>query len=74
MSSMDPTPEEKPRKERLDELLLMIGGLEESIRSAMDQKVWPCVRRLEALKPKYYEKLRRAAYGLSEERPAATEE
>lgn len=66
MSSTDPTPD---RKKEMDNLLLMIGGLEESIRSALDQKDWDFLETLKPLKAKYYERLRRLAYGLPQERP-----
>lgn len=55
------------RKKRLDELLLTIGGMEESIRFAQEQKDWDFVKVLKELKPKYYERLKRVAYGLPEE-------
>ena len=55
------------RKKRIDDLLLIIGGMEESIRFAQDQKDWDFVKVLRELKPKYYERLRRVANGLPEE-------
>lgn len=55
------------RKKRIDELLLMIGGLEESIRSSLEQEDWDFVKVLRELKPKYHERLKRVAYGLPEE-------
>ena len=63
-NSTDPAPD---RKKRLDELLLMIGGLEESIRIAQEQKEWDFLKVLRPLKVKYYERLKRVAYGLPEE-------
>ena len=62
---MKNSPEE--RKKRLDDLLLTIGGLEESIRFAQEQADWDFVKVLKELKPKYTERLRRVAYGLPEE-------
>ena len=58
---------QEERKKRLDELLLTIGGLEESIRASLAQEDWDFVKVLRELKPKYYERLRRVAYGLPEE-------
>lgn len=55
------------RKKRIDELLLMIGGLEEIIRVNMELEEWDLVKILKELKPKYIERLRRVAYGLPEE-------
>ena len=55
------------REKRLDELLLTIGGLEESIRFNMELEEWDFVKVLRELKPKYIERLRRVAYGLPEE-------
>ena len=55
------------RKKRIDDLLLIIGGMEESIRFAQDQKDWDFVKVLRELKPKYHERLKRVAYGLPEE-------
>lgn len=68
---MDHTPE---RKKRLDDLLLMIGGLEESIRIAQENKEWEFLDVIRPLKVKYYERLRRVAYGLPEESTIPTEE
>ena len=66
---------QEERKKRLDELLLTIGGLEESLRFAQEQKDWDFVKVLRELKPKYYERLKRVAYGLPEEsKLPATEE
>lgn len=74
MKSTDPTPENE-RKKRLDDLLLMIGGLEESIRIAQENKEWEFLDVLKPLKAKYYTRLRRVAYGLPEEsKLPATEE
>jgi len=64
---------DEDRKKRLDELLHMIGGMEESIRFAQEQKDWDFLRVLRELKPKYYERLRRVAYGFPEERRVPTE-
>lgn len=61
------------RKQRIDELLLMIGGLEVSILSAQDQKDYDFLKILQPLKTKYYERLRRIAYGLPEERTVPAE-
>lgn len=58
---------QEERKKRLDELLLTIGGLEESIRVSQERKEWDFLKVLQELKPKYYERLRRVAYGLPEE-------
>lgn len=66
------SPEEK-RKERIDHLLYMIGGLEESLRMSMEQKDWDFVKVLRPLKTDYYERLRRVAYGLPEERKLPAE-
>lgn len=65
---MAPTPENKTRQERIDEILLTIGGLEVSIRSAQEQLDWDFVKKLTPLRQKYYEKLKRLSYGLPEER------
>lgn len=66
---------QEERKKRLDELLLMIGGLEEAIRSAQEQRDWDFLKILKDLKANYYERLRRVAYGFPEERkrPATKE-
>lgn len=64
---------DNPRKERIDHILYMIGGLEESIRNAMEQKDWDFLEVLKPLKKDYYERLRRVAYGLPEERKLPTE-
>lgn len=64
---MDPVQEKENRKQRLDDLLKMIGGLEESIRIAQEQKEWEFLEVLRPLKTKYYERLKRVAYGLPEE-------
>ena len=77
MNSTDPTPEEeKPqsRKERIDHLLYMVGGLEECIRNAMEQKDWDFLKVLKPLKQDYYERLKRVAYGLPEERKLPAKE
>lgn len=58
---------QEERKKRIDELLLTIGGLEESIRFSQEQKDWDFLKVLKELKPKYYERLKRVAYGLPEE-------
>lgn len=65
---------EQVRKKRIDDLLLMIGGLEESIRINMEQEEWDFVKLLKELKPKYLERLRRVAYGLPEESKLPTTE
>lgn len=67
-NSTDQKPKDEDRKKRLDELLHMIGGIEESIRFAQEQKDWDFLKVLRELKPKYYERLRRVAYGFPEER------
>lgn len=59
---------EQERVERIEELLKLIGGLEISIRDALEQRDWDFSKQLKKLKPKYYEKLRRLMYGLPEER------
>jgi hypothetical protein len=64
---------ENEQKKKLDELLLMIGGLEESIRSAIEQRDREFLAVLKPLKAKYYERLRRVAYGLPEERTVPAE-
>lgn len=66
MNSTDQKPEDA-RKKRLDELLLMIGGLEESIRIAQENKEWDFLEVLRPMKANYYKRLRRVAYGLPEE-------
>lgn len=58
------------QKARLDEILLTIGGLEESLRMAQEQQEWKLKKILESKKTEYYERLRRCAYGLPEDRPA----
>ncbi|CAB4182676.1 hypothetical protein UFOVP1439_35 [uncultured Caudovirales phage] len=70
-NSTDQVPE---RKKRLDDLLLMIGGLEESIRIAQENKEWEFLDVIRPLKVKYYERLRRVAYGLPEETRLPAEE
>lgn len=60
------------RKKRIDELLLMIGGLEASILNAQDQRDWDFVNNLKPLRANYYERLRRILYGLPETRPTPT--
>lgn len=74
MKSTDPT-QEDARKKRLDELLLTIGGLEESIRTAQENREWEFLDILRPMKKRYYERLKRVAYGLPEEsKLPATEE
>lgn len=58
---------ENPRKKRLDDVLLMIGGLEESIRVSYDLDDVIMARRLQQLKKTYYERLKKVIYGLPEE-------
>lgn len=64
---------QEERKKRLDDLLLMIGGMEESIRFAQENKEWEFLDVLRPMKIKYYERLRRVAYGLPEESQLPTE-
>lgn len=61
------------RLDRISELLKMIGGLEESIRMALENKDYEFAKTLHPLKARYYEKLRRVVYGLPEKRPDPTE-
>lgn len=63
MRSMDPTPE---KEERISQLLYQIAGVEESIRLAKDSSDWDFAKKLEPIKMKHYEKLRRIVYGLPE--------
>lgn len=64
MSSTDQEP--KNQRQRIDSLLLMIGGLEEAILNAMEQQDWEFVEKLKKLRYEYHERLRRVAYGLPE--------
>jgi hypothetical protein len=66
------TKEEK--KKRIDELLLMIGGLESTILASQEQRDWDFVNSLKPMRADYYERLRRIMYGLPEKRPTSTEE
>jgi hypothetical protein len=63
MNSTALTPE---KEERLDQLLLMIGGLEVAIRDQMEARDHDFVKVLKAKRANYYERLRRVAYGLPE--------
>lgn len=60
------------RRKRIDELLLMIGGLERSIYMAQDNKDWETVKLFKQMRKDRYERLERVAYGLPEERKAIT--
>jgi hypothetical protein len=71
MSSTDPIPE---KEKRIDDILKMIGGLEVSIRIALEKGDKEFVRTLQPLEQKYYEKLRRVVYGLPEKSGLPTEE
>lgn len=73
MNSTDHTPDAENREKRIEEVLKMIGGLEESIRMALDNGDKEFVATLKPLKAKYYDKLRRVVYGLPEERSVSTE-
>ena len=66
---MDPIPdsEKANRLKRLEELLKLIGGLEESIRLTYEHKDVALRNTLIPMKANYYEKLRRVAYGLPEQ-------
>lgn len=74
MSSTDPTPDEETRTERIEKLLLIIAGVEVSIRDAQELRDYEFLKILKGLKPKYYEKLRRLAYGLPEDRKLPTKD
>jgi hypothetical protein len=65
----------KSRQAEIEELLRLIGGLEESIRIALDEKDWDFVKLLKEMKPRYYNRLRRVIHGLPQEEPkVGTEE
>jgi hypothetical protein len=59
-----------PKKKRIDDLLLMIGGLEVSILAAQEQQDWRFLDVLNSKKKSYYERLKRVSYGLPETEPA----
>lgn len=61
------------RKERIDALLKMIGGLEESIRMSLDSGDPDFAKSLRLKKADYYERLRRVMYGLPEQREMGAE-
>lgn len=63
MNSTDPTQE---REKRISDLLKTIGGLEESIRIAIENGDSEFIKELKPLKIKYYQKLRRVIYDLPE--------
>lgn len=67
MSNMDPIQETDSQKERLDKLLLMIGGFEVAIRDALENKDYDFLKVLKKKQVTYYERLRRVSYGLPEE-------
>lgn len=73
MSTSLPTPEkgaavssQESRKKRIEDLLLIIGGFEESIRLAQNAADWNTAKELKELKTKYYERLKKVIYGLRE--------
>lgn len=61
------------QKKRLDDILKMIGGLEESIRMSMENGDREFTTVLKAKKQDYYERLKRVSYGLPEKRTVETE-
>lgn len=61
------------QKQRLDDLLKMIGGLEESIRMSLENGDKEFANNLRPLKKQYYERLKRVSYGLPEQRTVETE-
>lgn len=71
--SSQPVAKPVDRKQRIEELLLMIGGLESSILRAQENKDWKFLDTLKPLKANYYERLRRLSYGLPEESPLQSE-
>jgi hypothetical protein len=67
-TSLPPAQKQNERAQQLDTLLLRIGGLEVSIRDALERRDFDLVKELKALKPGYYEQLRRVTYGLTPKR------
>jgi hypothetical protein len=61
------------RKERIEALLTLIGGLEVSILTAQEEKDWDFLKVLKSKQKNYYERLRRVSYGLTEERTLPAE-
>jgi hypothetical protein len=61
------------REDRIRQLLLTIGGLEETLRLSISKGDRGFQRMLDAQKMKYYEQLRRVMYGLPEERRVGPE-
>lgn len=62
------------RKVRIEAILTLIGGLEESIRIAYEQNDREFVKKLKELKLEWYKKLKRVIYGRKEDEPLPTEE
>lgn len=61
------------QKQRLEDLLKLIGGLEESIRMSLEGGDREFANILKAKKADYYERLKRVSYGLPEKRTVEAE-
>lgn len=73
---MDQDTSSNTRRQRLEELLRLIAGAEESKRMSLeyDPQNRDFANSLDKLKRSYYEKLKRALYGLPEDSKIPTEE
>lgn len=56
----------KEPRQIIHDTLLRIGGIEVSIRLAQEEKDWEYIKILKRLRTKYYQQLRKAAYGLED--------
>lgn len=61
---MKNSPDTQSREQKLRQQLILIGGTEEAIRMAMEDRDYELIKQLKTQKQKYYAEARKLAYGL----------